>query len=743
MCIAVYHKPDTRRKELLMKHYFTKNILPAMLVLFLLTGCGEADAQGGQGAQGSQEVGSSFRVERYVSLQWEEQGQDGWQIPVYSGVRGDTLYLLVPENAAGTDRSLYTFCIDNGKTEKAPFSLEIPEIETAAVHSMAVTGEGELTLRLFGALEESGNDTFLCRTDLTGKCLDEETPIREDGEVPPESGRCWTGSDGIALVTESGDSNDTDILRYSLSDQKPDRLATVSGFVNALCSDGQEGIYYIENNYLWHLSAGDESAERLLSMAEAGIELTFDNHLLIDGEGGLAICCVSAGGADIWLLTDGEKVLTADWEEGPGQTGGSVEPESSEQPEPVERETIRIANLYVGNDIVEAVQLWGAKSARYKIQAETAAIGQDQDRDAFRTRTLADIASGNGPELLAVSEDDLYMLAEKGALMDLSDLVPEDIQEQLIPGVRGLGTVDGAWVGLCWKPALLLKFTSDELWSGDSWTVSDIMELAEAREELEWIHGSRDLTFEPQSYEYSLDYSSDSESLLRFLVLNSLGDSPFLDLDNGACYFDGDEFIRVLEFCKRYGQRIGPKDGEEREAMLREGRMLVMGSSLFAGYYSYANLRVRLSGCHPVGVPAEKGSGNYISSGYGYLVVSADATNLEAVKDCIAYLYSYDTQMNSSTVRRDVADDQIVYDELEEGWVMKISGSKMVPDICGTSFKEEYLDLLERLEPRPYCPQAIIDIVTEECSQFFDGGRSAQETAEVIQRRVQLYLDEQ
>ena len=716
-----------------------------MGVSSLLTGCGKTGTQDSQDGQSSQEAGSSFQVERYVSMEWEEQGNGGWVIPVYSGARGDTIYLLVPENETGSDRSLYTFCIDNGRTGKAPFLLEIPGMETATVHTMAVTGEEELTLRVYGALEESGNDTFLCRTDLTGKCLDEETPIREDGELPPEAGRCWTGSDGSALVTESGDSNDTDILRFSLLDQKPDKLATVSGFVNALCSDGQEGIYYIADGYLWHLASRDESAEKLLSMAEAGIELSFDNHLLTDGEGGLAICCVSAGRAEVWLLTDGEKFLTADWEENPGQPESSGEPESSEQPVAVERETLRMADLYCGSGIVEAVQLWGARSARYQIQAETAAVGQDQDREAIRTRTLADITSGNGPEILVVSEDDLYMLAEKGALMDLSELVPEDIQEQLLPGVRGLGTVDGVWVGLCWKPTISLEFTSDELWSGESWTVSDILKLAEEREELEWIYGLRDLTFEPQNYEDSFDYSEDSESLLYLLVLSSLGDSPYLDLENGTGYFDGEEFIRVLEFCKRYGQRTGPKDGEEREAMLREGRMLVMGSSLFAGYYSYANLRVRLSDCHPVGYPSETGSGNYISTGYGYLAVNANATNLEAVKECIAYLYSYDTQMNSSTVRRDVANDQIVYDEIQGGMVMLIKGSQMNPDQSpdGTSFKEEYLDLLERLEPQPYCPQAIKDIVVEECSQFFDGGRSAKETAKVIQRRVQLYLDEQ
>lgn len=414
--------------------------------------------------------------------------------------------------------------------------------------------------------------------------MDEETPIQEDGEFPPVSGRFWVGTDGFALATEREDSNDTDILRYDLSDQTFDRLATVGGFVNALCSDGLDGLYYIADGYLWHLAAGDGAAERLLGMAEVGIELTFDNHLLTDGKGGLAVCCVNTEGAGIWLLTDEEKVTTASQETSTGQ------------PEAVERETIRMVNLYIGTAIVETAQFWGAKSDRYQILAETEKR-DTQEWEALRTRTLADLTAGKGPELMVVSTDDLRMLAEKGALMDLSELVPEDIQEQLFPGVRELGTVDGVWVGL---------------------------------------------------------------------------------------------------------------------------------------------------GCHPVGFPSEKGSESYISSD-NYLVVNADTSNLEAVKDCIAYLYSYDSQMQSSTVRRDVANDQIVYDPILGQVVMKIKGSQMVPDESpdGSSYKEEYLDFLESLEPKPYCPQAIKDIVQEESSQFFDGDRSAQETAEVIQRRVQLYLDEQ
>ena len=77
--------------------------------------------------------------------------------------------------------------------------------------------------------------------------------------------------------------------------------------------------------------------------------------------------------------------------------------------------------------------------------------------------------------------------------------------------------------------------------------------------------------------------------------------------------------------------------------------------------------------------------------------------------------------------------------------IMLIQGSKMVPDKSpdGSSYKEEYLKLLEELEPEPYCPQEIKDIVTEVSDAFFAGDRSAKEAAELIQRRVQLYFNEQ
>ena len=725
-----------------MKRQFHKTIIIAVFVLILSAGCGKTGAAEGQTGQAGQEGVSRYRVERSLSVEWEKQGEDGAEMYAYSAAWGDTLYVLVSSGLTGTDSRLYTCRMAAGKIEETPFHLEIPGREKPLfVESMTVSGEGELTLRLSEKTEENGVEYFFCRTDLSGKTLDEEALFQAEGEFPPALGRCWTGPEGFALLSAEGEDG-TEILRYDLTARKSEKLGSVDGFVRALCPDGEDGLYYIEEDYLWRLAQGKEEAERLASMGETGSLLTYDVHILTDGEGRLAVCCLDAGNAEIYFLKDDEKTASAGGEDSSGtlESSGSMDPLENSGEKEAEYETISIANLHMGNAIVSAAREWSAKSGRYRIHGESETYGTAQ-WSTLRTRTMTDLTAGQGPELLVVSASDLRTLAEKGALMDLSELVPEDIQEQIFPGVRELGTVDGVWLGLGWNPTVNVVFTSDELWEGDSWTVSDILELAEEKEGLEWIFGYRDLTAGENT-----SSAPDGRSVFDSLIIYSLGDSPFLDLENGRSFFDGEEFINVLEFCKRYGQSAsGSRTGEEKDAMLREGRMLAMRSSLFEGFYSYSNMAVRLPGCHLAGETAEKGSGRYISSD-NYLVVNADAENIDAIKDCIAYLYSYDSQMMISTVRRDVAKDQLVYDSGMERVVLKIKGSQMIPDMSpdgGVSYREDYLAYLESLEPEPYCPREIKNIVTEVSDSFFAGNRSAQEAAELIQRRVQLYFDEQ
>ena len=722
---------------------WVKRYLSFFLVLLLCVGCGKVpetpgDSSGaGSGEQSpsivSSEEGSgrTYRVEQTITIAIEDPDTDFFNKTVYSGAYGSMLYLLAVYQLEGETEPamwIYTFDLNTQETEKASFSLETPGMENPRVDSMTVTGEGELTFRLYGTLEGRDASDYLCRTDLTGKPLDEEVPFSEDLGYPPVLGKFFAVPDGSPFLAETGDDMTTRLSRYDAQGQIPVSIATVNDFVNALCSDTQGGLYYVGTAELKHLDLNDMTEEIVCGIAESGIKLAVNTFLLSDGDEKLAICAVGTGNSTVYLLTDQEEAPVQ--AETPAQTGKK------------EFETIRMVNMHNGmfRSISQTATSWSVSSSTYRITMENQE--DPQALEALRTRTMAELMSGQGPEIMYVSEDDLHVLAETGVLMDMSELIPEDVQEQLLPGIRKLGTVDGTWVGITPSIFYYTFMTSDALWSRDSWTVSDMLDLAESKDGWgDWI----------------LSYGNakpDYNDLFELGFYRSLGDSPFIDLENGISYFNGKDFIRTLEFCKKYGQPSNAQvDSDEvLKGMLQEGKSIAQLIYIYDGLNYFSRMMASYEDCHIVGFPSETGSGNYMYT-EGYLVVNANAGHIDAIKDFIAYLLDYDVQFVSwSSVRKDVLRDQvtvhpetgkpaILHDpsDAASGWAYQVLDD-LKPD--GTTYLEEFMEFAESCEPVPYCPEAITEIVWEEIDAYFTGNRSAKDTADIIHRRVQLYFDE-
>ena len=717
-----------------------KQHLSFFLILLLCAGCGKApetsgDSSEGESGEQSPAVVSSedgperiYRLDKTVSLEIEDPDTDFSKKTVYSGSYGSELYLLASyqfEDGVEPVRWIYIYDLATQETVKLPFSLETPGMENPYIDSMTVTDKDVLTFRLYGTLEGGEESIYLCTTDLTGKPLDEETPLSEDTGYPPDTGRFFAVTDGAPILWEVEDSTDSNLFRYDEKSQVSVPLATVSGILTALCSDGQGGLYYVNSDQLRHLNLDNRKDEMIFRTAEYGIRLASSNWLLCDGDGKLALCSINTDNPVVYLLTDEE--------------------------ETVKREPIRMALLYLNCPLFWRADYWSAQSDTYRIvkeeidesKLETNLHSEHlQALEPLRTRIMAELVSGKGPELMIVSEDDMHILAEKGALMDMSELIPEEIQEQLLPGVRQIGTVDGEWIGITDSVYYYTLLTSDSLWSGDSWTVSDMLDLVESRDNWgEWM-----LSYDLKKPTY--------DHLFKWGFSVSLGDSPFMDVENGISYFNGEEFIRTLEFCKKYGQpsSAAVDDYEDLDRMLQEDESLAHMVYLYSGLHDYSKVIAGHENCHIVGFPGEHGSGNYMYAD-SFLVVNANAEHIDAIRDYIAYLLDYDIQFgNSNPVRRDairdqVGDDPDVYPtpytwaaDLWNGGYGPWPLEDLKPD--GTTYLEEFLNFAESCEPKPYCPDAISEIVQEEIGACFAGDRSAKDTADIIHRRVQLYFDE-
>ena len=177
-----------------------------------------------------------------------------------------------------------------------------------------------------------------------------------------------------------------------------------------------------------------------------------------------------------------------------------------------------------------------------------------------------------------------------------------------------------------------------------------------------------------------------------------------------------------------------------------------VAASFYPNMESFVDFSEELSrmgeGFHPVGFPTEAENGSYWNADY-FLVVNARAKHRELIDDFLAALFDSSRQRElSHPIRNDMLETGLYYmeDSPEYPWQYYIgSGTYYVlttkPD--GSPWTEEYKSILEQAVPRAQNTFYIEEIIVEEADSFISGDKTAAQVAEIIQNRVQLYLDEQ
>ena len=364
------------------------------------------------------------------------------------------------------------------------------------------------------------------------------------------------------------------------------------------------------------------------------------------------------------------------------------------------------------------------------------------EKEAYRDRVIAEIVSGKGPEMLLVQGRDLKLLYEKGVLADISDVFPAETKEQIFSSFLEAGTFDGKLVGLANVSGIQTVFVSKDVWTKDTWTVEEFVQLAEEREgELEtlFVGGF-----------YGSFYN---------IAMMDLENTPFIDWEKKKCYFDGELFRKVLELSMKYSNTDGngsfmnssnyyENERQQREA-LRSGKALAYVDNFIKDLAGFSRDTAMLGEDYVcVGFPTDSGNGTYFYSTSTYLVVNKAAENKDAIYQFIQYLYSEKNQRSfgSGTVRKDVLSSYVVYPDWTTGAEFSRGNGVYEPLDCkpdGTSYLEEYLEFVETCVRQPLGTEAVEDIILEEVSHYFDGEKDIDKTVDAIQRRVQVYLDEQ
>lgn len=405
-------------------------------------------------------------------------------------------------------------------------------------------------------------------------------------------------------------------------------------------------------------------------------------------------------------------------------------------------ENVIVMGATMGNymRIVKVIDAFNQAQSDYQVKVKTY-----ETTDAI----FLDLAMGKGCDLLVVSPQNLTILADKGGLEDLSSYLDKSEKvnrEDLFDVALKVGTAGGRFVGVLpdftvWAILVEKGYTED-----GGWTIEKYLALMDRNPDVPLSRGS-----DPQNAGGML--TGTLHMLPELLV----------DWEERICSFESEEFIQTLELLKSYTQRFRKADGNylalDIYEMLYQGQIQTETIEIRSGQYfsEYQDIRDAFLGSYDLaGSPNQEGKAAYSMQGLtqGMYCMNASSAKKDAAWTFLEYMLS-DYQESIAgiaqefPVRRDILERKLQEEigaELTEKYMRQNSYSKeMVPQRgrFTEEDKERLLYILDHASP-PTVLQggAFWAILDEELGAFFAGDKTAAKTAEVIQNRVTVYLNE-
>lgn len=382
--------------------------------------------------------------------------------------------------------------------------------------------------------------------------------------------------------------------------------------------------------------------------------------------------------------------------------------------------------------IMSEVREFNAANSEYKI--EVIELSPD---DA--TRHMTELMAGNVPDIYHFIENNQVFsaqdLARQGYLADLYLYIDNDSElsrDAFLPNILLAAESGGKLYEL--PNSFAVKVAAGDsavLGSSPGWTFQDMMTILESREFTGYLMGP----------------NIDKSSLLYWLL--EYNADEFIDWDSGACTFDSDAFVRLLEAVNQYAPAESEKSTTPEPIFIAEGQLLLLELPIaricsvqyFDYYFEDAVL---------IGFPTSSGVGNSILY-HNSFAISADTEYGDAAWEFIRQYYTPDYfenhrqsmhfPINAEAMESKFQSPQeenytITYSSEVDSYSIRISD----PTDYDIERTRELISSLDRVSRGDL---SLYAIVAEEAQYYFNGVKTAEEVVIIIQSRAQIYISEQ
>ena len=418
---------------------------------------------------------------------------------------------------------------------------------------------------------------------------------------------------------------------------------------------------------------------------------------------------------------------------------------------------VELAVAYMNYGLQNQIVKFNRQSEEYRVTLVDWSERQTEDMssDALLSR---EIVTGNIPDMIMLTNfgSEKNNWVAQGLFCDLYELMESDEsfdESSLDMEVLKKFETDGKLYEMVMYYTLGTIFAKAENVPGDSWTIAEFLDWAEAL---------------PDGVMISASYST----ALNTILWSSL--EEFVDFETGECSFDGELFGRVLEFAKNqqdvgYWRDVFGDDASQSELyrdnkiMLCEEMNIRETTSMLSSMYTMTD-----------NIDDIVFVGYQMSGGNGALIYPSDSIAIcdkSLVKDgaweFVKYLLFSDSYSEYNMSGLPISNKLMeIYRESEVGmncvfeengwlsWGGDMTEEELEERLqyeTGTYHKvtEADVDRLvslakdARLRATAHpLGQQVLDIINEETEMYFASEKSLEETQQVIQSRVGIYVSE-
>lgn len=381
---------------------------------------------------------------------------------------------------------------------------------------------------------------------------------------------------------------------------------------------------------------------------------------------------------------------------------------------------------YIDWSVKDQIVSFNKKNDKYHITVKT--YDSEGDYEEVNARFLTDVSQGKF-DIVSMNIFDAVPLAKKGAFTDISKLMSKDHdidRSDFFENILDAYKIKGKdYFAIPSAGVITMVGSKKNFAENTNLSLKDVIELRNKNLDKGFI-----------------EYPSQESVFSTFFMYDM---ASYVDMEKGKCHFNTQEFYDILNFAKTFSKELDYENYNSWTS-IRNGDTLLatMSISDLSGISVYDQLFD--GGMTYVGIPSKDGSKHVVSANSIY-AISSKSAEVDGAWNFIRTILmnSTDSRGDGLPTYRPAFDkyaDMLLEREGETmgGWG---NGDEMIDVYAPSKAQlEAAKKIYESATGAIFYDEKILEIIREEIEPFFEGQKTAEEVANIIQSRVGIYLAE-